>query len=29
LTVWFAGGVVVEDATEKNVAPGHGVAEVE
>jgi len=29
LTVWFAGGVLVEDETEKKVEPGQGGAEVE
>jgi hypothetical protein len=29
LTLWFDGGVVVEEATVKKVEPGHGVAEVE
>jgi len=28
-TVWFVGGVAVEDATEKKAPPGQGVAEVE
>ena len=29
MTVWFAGGVLVEDEMEKKVEPGQGGAEVE
>jgi len=29
VTVWFGGGVVVEETTETKVAPGHAVAPVE